>query len=76
MANLSPFQMKIKAETIVQNLEMDLSKLMPYFSDDASQEGARLRIECVELIRQIKLKTATNTKIARFLEIAPTVGLL
>jgi Zn-dependent M32 family carboxypeptidase len=83
MANeLSEFQKKIKAQTIVDNMRLnnDLSNLKPYleqlFSDAPPEvRAATSKEELDELITGIKEGTSTNVKIARFLELAEKLGL-
>lgn len=79
---LSDFQKKIKAQTIVDNMQLDkeLSNLGAYLQQlfaDAPPEikKAISEEELSELIVGIKKGTSTNVKIARFLELAEKLGL-
>ncbi len=83
MANeLSEFQKKIKAQTIVDNMQLndDLSNLEAYlkqlFSDAPPEvRAATSKGELNELIAGIKEGTSTNVKITRFLELAEKLDL-
>tara|TARA_B100001964_G_C13988107_1_gene489357 strand:- start:74 stop:331 length:258 start_codon:yes stop_codon:yes gene_type:complete len=79
---LSDFQKRIKAQTIVDNMQLDgeLSNLKTYLKQlfaDASPEvkDATSEEEVSQLIAEIKEGTSTNVKIARFLELAENLGL-
>ncbi|HSI75143.1 MAG TPA: hypothetical protein VK957_04595 [Lunatimonas sp.] len=82
MNNLSEFQQKRKAENIVDRLALqeDLSnlkgKLNDLFKDsDITVADSISSKELEELIVEIKKGTATNNKIARFLELASQIGI-
>ncbi len=79
---LSDFQKKTKAQTIIDNMRLDgdLSNLGAYlkqlFADVAPEaKDAILETELSGLIAGIKEGTSTNVKIARFLELAENLGL-
>jgi len=79
---LSEFQQKRKAENIVDRLALqeDLSnlqeKLNNLFNDSPVAVAESIsRKELEELIVEIKKGTATNSKIARFLELASQLGI-
>jgi hypothetical protein len=79
---LSDFQRKIKAKTIVDNMQLDndLSNLethlLKVFADAPPEmREAVSKKELKELITGIKKGTATNVKIARFLELSEKLGL-
>lgn len=79
---LSEFQQKRKAENIVDRLALqeDLSnlqeKLNNLFDDSPVAVAESIsRKELEELIVEIKKGTATNNKIARFLELASQLGI-
>ena len=82
MAELSDFQKKTAAETIAHNLKLDeklanLSSILDDLFKDAPPAvvAATSKEEMDALIRGIKEGTATNDKIARFLELADKFGL-
>lgn len=78
---LSNYQKKIKAQTVIDNLELDAElsdlrvKLEEKFAmaPPAAQEGVA-REEVEGLVREIKTGTADNNKISRFLELAGKLG--
>lgn len=82
MNNLSEFDKKRKAENIVDRLALqeDLSnlqgKLNKLFDDSPIAVADSIsRKELEDLIAEIKKGTATNNKIARFLELASQLGI-
>lgn len=82
MNNLSEFDKKRKAENIVERLALqdDLSnlqvKLDKLFKDsDIAVADSIPRKELEDLIVEIKKGTATNNKIAKFLEMAAQLAI-
>lgn len=79
---LSEFQQKRKAENIVERLALhkDLNnledKISNLFNDSPIAVAESVsKAEMKVLIGEIKLGTATNNKIARFLELASQLGI-
>lgn len=82
MEPISDFDQKRKAESIVNRLSLkeDLNqtqgKLGVVFNDKSIEVAdTATKAEMETLISEIKLGTATNNKIARFLELASKLGI-
>jgi hypothetical protein len=81
MAELTSFQQKIKAQTIVDKLQLDatfatLDVVLPKLFADAapSMQDRATKEEVAALVKSIKQRTADNVKIARFLELGRKIG--
>jgi len=79
---LSDFQKKIKAQTIIRNMALDEelknldTKLNNLFSDAPPEvKESTSKVEMEELIKGIREGTADNNRIARFLELSSKLGL-